>query len=103
MALRTIAIRRAGNRSSLFMGGDRELVMLTGVMAFALIFSAAELRASVVGIALWMAALFVFRLMAKADPRMRQVYLRHRRYAAYYPPRATPFRDNSVGQGRQYQ
>ena len=102
MALRTIAIRRAGNRSSLFMGGDRELVMLTGVMTFALIFSAAELRASVIGIALWFAALFVFRLMAKADPRMRQVYLRHRCYAAYYPPRATPFRENSTGQGRQY-
>jgi len=84
------------------MGGDRELVMLTGVMTFALIFSAAELRASVVGISLWFAALFVFRLMAKADPRMRQVYLRHRRYAAYYPPRATPFRENSTGQGRQY-
>ena len=84
------------------MGGDRELVMLTGVMTFALIFSAAELRASVVGISLWFAALFVFRLMAKADPRMRQVYLRHRRYAAYYPPRATPFRENSSRQGRQY-
>jgi type IV secretion system protein VirB3 len=102
MALRTLPIRRAGNRSSLFMGGDRELVMLSGVMAFALIFSAAELRATVVGVLLWFAALFVFRWMAKADPRMRQVYLRHRRYAAYYPPRATPFRENSTAQGRQY-
>jgi len=102
MALRSIPIRRAGNRSSLFMGGDRELVMLSGVMAFALIFSAAELRATVVGIVLWLVALFVFRLMAKADPRMRDVYLRHRRYAPYYPPRATPFRENSAGQGRQY-
>ena len=102
MALRTIPIRRAGNRSSLFMGGDRELVMLSGVMAFALIFSAAELRATVVGVLLWFAALFVFHWMAKADPRMRQVYLRHRRYAAYYPPRATPFRENSTAQGRQY-
>ena len=102
MALRTLPIRRAGNRSSLFMGGDRELVMLSGVMAFALIFSAAELRATVVGVLLWFAALFVFRWMAKADPRMRQVYLRHRRYAAYYPPRATPFRDNSNVQARQY-
>jgi type IV secretion system protein VirB3 len=102
MALRTLPIRRAGNRSSLFMGGDRELVMLSGVMAFALIFSAAELRATVVGVLLWFAALFVFRWMAKADPRMRQIYLRHRRYAAYYPPRATPFRENSTAQGRQY-
>jgi type IV secretory pathway TrbD component len=102
MALRTIPIRRAGNRSHLFMGGDRELVMLSGVMAFALIFSAAEVRASIVGLLLWFAALFIFRWMAKADPRMRDVYLRHRRYAAYYPPRATPFRDNTTAQVRRY-
>jgi type IV secretion system protein VirB3 len=102
MPLRTIPIRRAGNRSSLFMGGDRELVMLSGVMAFALIFSAAELRATVVGVVLWFIALFVFRLMAKADPRMRAVYLRHRRYAEYYPAHATPFRENTNAQGRQY-
>ena len=102
MTLRSIPIRRVGNRSSLFMGGDRELVMLSALMAFALVFSAAELRATVVGMGLWIAALFVFRLMGKADPRMRHVYLRHRRYAPYYPPRATPFRENSTGQGNQY-
>lgn len=102
MALRTLPIRRAGNRSSLFMGGDRELVMFSGVMAFALIFSAAELRASIVGVLLWFAALFVLRWMAKVDPRMRHVYLRHRRYAAYYPPRATLFRENDTAQESQY-
>jgi hypothetical protein len=42
MALRTIPIRRAGNRENLFMGGDRELVMFSGLLAFALIFSAQE-------------------------------------------------------------
>lgn len=49
MALRAIPIRRAGNRHNLFMGGDRELVMFSGLLAFALIFSAQELRASVGG------------------------------------------------------
>ena len=33
MALRTIPIRRAGNRDNLFMGGDRELVMFSGLPA----------------------------------------------------------------------
>lgn len=95
MALRTIPIRRAGNRANLFMGGDRELVMFAGLMAAALIFSAQELRATLVGIALWIVSLFIFRLMAKADPMMRHVYLRHRRYAAYYAARSTPFRLNT--------
>lgn len=102
MALRTIPIRRAGNRDNLFMGGDRELVMFSGLLAFALIFSAQELRATVVGIVLWFGSLFVLRIMAKSDPKMRFVYLRHRRYRAYYQPRSTPFRDNPTSQGNQY-
>jgi len=103
MALRTIPIRRAGNRENLFMGGDRELVMFSGLLAGALIFSAQELRATVFGIALWFSALFVLRLMAKSDPKMRHVYLRSRKYVGYYPPRSTPFRKNTKGQGKQYQ
>ncbi|MDD5708516.1 MAG: conjugal transfer protein TrbD [Kiritimatiellae bacterium] len=102
MALRAIPIRRAGNRQSLFMGGDRELVMFAGLMAFALIFSAQELRATVVGLLLWFGALFLCRRMAKSDPKLRFVYLRHRRYKPYYPARSTPFRLNTNSQGRQY-
>ena len=94
MALRTIPIRRAGNRENLFMGGDREMVMFAGLLAGALIFSAQELRATIFGLALWFGALFALRQMAKADRKLRQVYLRHRRYRAYYPARSTPFRNN---------
>ena len=103
MALRKIPIRRAGNRANLFMGGDRELVMFAGLLAAALIFSAQEGRATVFGLGLWFAALFVLRQMAKADPKMRHVYLRHRRYKAYYPSRSTPFRENTTRQGKRYQ
>jgi type IV secretion system protein VirB3 len=103
MALRTVPIRRAGNRDNLFMGGDRELVMFSGLLAFALTFSAQELRATIVGVLLWSGALYVFRLMGKADPKMRFVYLRHRLYRKYYPARSTPFRSNTNSQGKQYQ
>lgn len=110
MAIRSIPIRRAGNRDNLFMGGDRELVMFAGLVAFALIFSAQEIRATVFGLSLWIAALFACRLMAKSDPKMRFVYLRHRKYKGkgnklkgYYPPRSTPFRLNPNSQGKQYQ
>lgn len=102
MALRAIPIRRSGNRDNLFMGGDRELVMFAGLMAFALIFSSQELKATVYGLFLWFASLYLFRLMAKSDPKMRKVYLRHRKYKPYYPPRSTPFRINPGSQGRQY-
>lgn len=102
MALIATPIRRAGNRESLFMGGDRELVMFSGLIAGALIFSAQEVRASVFGIALWFGALFVLRIMAKSDPKLRSVYLRHRRYKAYYPAHSTPYRDNTRSQENQY-
>lgn len=102
MALRRVPIHRVGFRSNLFMGGDRELVMFAGVLAFALIFSAQELRATIVGLLLWFGVLYACRLMAKHDPKLRYVYLRHRRYKRYYPPRSTPFRTNSYAQGRQY-
>jgi type IV secretory pathway TrbD component len=102
MALRTVPIRRTGNRDNLFMGGDRELVMFAGLMAFALVFSAQEFKATVFGLFLWFGALFGLRLMAKSDPKMRFVYLRQRRYKRYYAPRSTPFRLNSHSQGKQY-
>ena len=76
------------------MGGDRELVMFSGLLAATLVFAVQEIRAALFGVFLWSGALFVFRLMAKADPLMRQVYLRHRIYRKYYPPRSTPYRQN---------
>ena len=102
MSLRTVPLRRAGNRHNLFMGGDRELVMFTGLMAFALVFSAQELRATVVGLTLWFGALYLLRLMAKSDLMLRAVYMRHRIYKPYYAARSTPFRLNTASQGKQY-
>lgn len=102
MALRTIPIRRSGNRPNLFMGGDRELVMFSGLLAFALIFSAFELKATIFGVILWVFALFALRLMAKNDPQLRLVYLRHRKYKGYYPARSTPFYINTNTQAAQY-
>lgn len=95
MALRTVPIRRSGNRPNLFWGGDRELVLFAGLLAFALVFSAQDWRATIYGIGLWLSALYVLRLMAKSDPLMRFVFLRSYRYRKFYPPRSTPFRINT--------
>ncbi len=77
---------------NLFMGGDRELVMFSGLLAFALVFAAQSLIATVLGVAVWFVLVSLLRLMAKADPKMRFIYLRHRLYNGYYPARSTPFR-----------
>jgi type IV secretory pathway TrbD component len=102
MAIRTVPIRRSSNRDNLFMGGDREMVMLMGLICGALIFSAQETKAFIVGVTLWVLSLFLFRAMAKADPKMRHVYMRQRRYATYYSARSTPYRINGPKEDRQY-
>ncbi|MGE9765347.1 conjugal transfer protein TrbD [Pseudomonas sp. PDM20] len=102
MTLHTVPIRRAGNRKTLFMGGDRELVMSSMVLAFTLVFSVQRIDAMVVGVLLWFGALQGLRWMAKSDPAMRQVYMRHRIYKRYYPARSTPYRINTTSQGNQY-
>jgi type IV secretion system protein VirB3 len=78
----------------LFLGGDRELVLFSGLIACVLIFACFQVVTIITGIALWMVALFCFRRMAKADPRMRYVYMRQLLYRRYYPARSRPFRDN---------
>lgn len=94
MEIRTVPIHRSLIRPNLFMGGDREMVMFAGLLAFALVFAGQEWVATFYGVFLWVAALFLLRLMAKADPYMRQIYLRHRLYKRYYPARSTPYRVN---------
>ena len=100
--LESVQIHRALTRSNLFLGGDREMVMFSGLIAGTLVFYAFEIKSALVGIAFWCFALFVLRLMAKHDPKMRQTYMRHRLYKAYYPPHSTPWRDNPESQGKQY-
>lgn len=102
MALRSVPIRQSGNRHNLFMGGDRELVMFSGLLAAILVFAAQDWFALIIGVLLWFAALWALRLMAKADPKMRFVYLRQRKYQSYYPARSTPFRVNRAAQGSRY-
>jgi type IV secretion system protein TrbD len=78
------------------------MVLFSGLLASALIFTAQAWKATAYGIALWTFAVFVLRLMAKHDPKLRQVYMRHRLYAGYYPARSTAWRDNTRTQEKQY-
>ena len=94
MALRRVTLHRAGIRPHLFLGGDRELVLFSGLIACVLIFACFQPLTILTGVALWMVALFFFRRMAKADPRMRHVYMRQLLYRRYYPARSTPYREN---------
>jgi len=96
MSLARARIHRAGTRPHLFLGGDRELVLFTGLVAFALTVPSFQGSSIVNGISLWLVALYLLRKMANADPLMRHVYLRQLRYRRYYAARSTPWRANKV-------
>jgi len=96
MPLARARIHRAGVRPHLFLGGDRELVLFTGLIAFALTVPSFQWASIATGITLWLVALYLLRQMAKADPLMRHVYLRQLRYRRYYPARSTLWRENRI-------
>jgi type IV secretory pathway TrbD component len=90
--LRRTAMHRALNRPNLFMGGERELVLTSGLLCFGLGVSSVNLVTTVVGVMLWFVIIAFLRMMAKADPLMSRVYLRQLRYRLHYPPRSRPHR-----------
>lgn len=85
-------IHRALSRPNHLMGADRELVLLTGLATAILIFVVLTWFSALFGIAIWIVVIGALRMMAKADPMMRQVYVRHVGYRPSYRPTSTPWR-----------
>ena len=83
-------IHRALSRPNLMFGADRELVLITGLISAILIFVVITLYAAVLGCVAWFITIAALRRMAKSDPLMRRVYLRHIRYRPFYQPTALP-------------
>lgn len=89
--LRHIPIHRALNRPDLLAGCERELLLVTGLIALTLVVVAFNWMAAITGVVIWVVCVGALRRMAKADPFMSKVYIRHIKYKAFYPAHATPF------------
>lgn len=87
-------IYSALNKPNLIFGADRELILMVGVISFALIFTGATIITSIVGISLFFFCGALLRLMAKSDPLMRKVFIRQSKYKKFYYPQSTPFSKN---------
>lgn len=87
---RETPIHRSLVRPNLLAGADRELVLINIFTAVALVFGAGPSWVTV-GVAALQLTLGQLALVqaAKIDPLFRRVYLRHVRYAAYYPARSS--------------
>jgi type IV secretion system protein TrbD len=91
-ALRRNRIHRALSRPNLLFGADRELVLITGLSAVILIFVVLTVYSALLGALIWIAVVGSLRMMAKADPLMRRVYVRHISYRNRYRPTSSPWR-----------
>ena len=91
-SLQRTRIHRALSRPNLLMGADRELVLVTGLASIILIFVVLTWISALFGLAVWSVIVGLLRMMAKADPLMRRVYLRHITYRSHYRPTSSPWR-----------
>lgn len=81
-------IHQSANRPNQLMGGDRELVLVSLLTSVALAFSLASWWGLGISVAWYVGAMAVLKRMGKADPLLRQVYMRHIRYRPYYPAKS---------------
>jgi len=91
-SLRTTPFHRALHRPQQIMGGERELMLFSMLVAGGLIVSAMNLVATAIGLVLWAVCVQGLRQMAKADPDMSKVYVRQLHYGHYYGPFSRPWR-----------
>lgn len=69
----------------LFMGGERELSLVTIMVSAALIVFIQTWLAFFTGLLLWFVALPLLRSMAKKDTQMSKIYRRSLNYQKFYP------------------
>lgn len=93
---REIVIHQSANRPQLLLGCDRELVLFAALLSAILVFALVTWWGVVAGVVLWFLAVAALSRMGKADPLLRQVYLRHIRYQAFYPAKS-PLTVRSTG------
>ena len=85
---REIVIHQSANRPNQILGGDRELVLIAMLTAISLAFSLGTWWGIGLSIAFWVGAVAVLQRMGKADPLLRQIYVRHIQYRAFYPAKS---------------
>jgi len=85
---REIVIHQSANRPNQILGGDRELVLIAMLTAISLAFSLGSWWGIGLSVAFWVGAVAVLQGMGKADPLLRQIYVRHIRSKAFYPAKS---------------
>ncbi|MBD5657552.1 MAG: VirB3 family type IV secretion system protein [Candidatus Eremiobacteraeota bacterium] len=81
-------VRQSLLRPMLVLGGERELVFASGMVAAILALAFGDLVLAAIGITFWLIILVVLQRMAKHDPQLSRVYIRHLNKKVFYPAQA---------------
>lgn len=86
-----LPVHRSVIRIPSVMGGDREIVMLSILIAVALIMILMSVSSIVFGLFLLFFSIPMARRIYIADPLLKDCYIRYLRYAHFYFAKSTPF------------
>jgi type IV secretion system protein VirB3 len=81
-------IHQSVNRPQQLIGCDRELLVTAAIVCAVGALALGAIWGIVLCLILWFVSVAALQRMGKADPLMRQVYMRHVRYKPYYPAKA---------------
>ena len=87
----SVPIHSSLNRPMLVMGGERQLVLMLGVVAGVFIISLAQVWAAIVGIVIWTGGQYLLARAAAYDVQLSKTGPRHLKYKKQYLSGATPF------------
>ena len=82
--MRTLPIHQSLHRHAHVLGAERELVMTAGLVALLVGVGGLTVLSGVSAVVFWMVVVFALRRMAKADPIMSRVWLRHIKQQDFY-------------------
>lgn len=82
------AMHASVHRPQLLMGGDRELVLLAGLLGGVMGVSVMTIMSFFIAGVSFGTIVMVLARLGKADPLMRKVYSRHIRYRDFYPAKS---------------
>lgn len=92
MEARKIAVHQSLQRHNFVMGAERELVMSSALIALLVGVGGLTLISGIAAAVFWIISVFVLRRMARADPIMSKVWMRHVKQNDYYSAKASRWR-----------
>lgn len=92
MEVRRALIHQSLHRHNLVLGAERELAMGSALIALLVGIGGVTFISGISALVFWFPAIFVLRRMAKADPLMSKVWMRHVKQQDLYSAKASRWR-----------